>query len=164
LVDEGRINRIGVRPFRATITNHIANTRAIDRWKRLRARLEAADAAEREQIRERQERERAAEQHQSDKEAVFAVAADSVVVDKPSTDRVPERAASAVNWGRQTGPEPQPTSPEAQSIQRFTDTQSRVREVNREVKAMMPRLLKIADERDLVFELISRGYTVCRGR
>jgi hypothetical protein len=32
------------------------------------------------------------------------------------------------------------------------------------VKAEMPKLLKIADERDLVLELVNRGYTVAKNR
>lgn len=164
LVDEGRLNRISVRPFRATILEHKDNKRAIDRWKRLRARVEEADAREREQIRERQGAEQITDQRQTDRAAALALVGDTVVAESPPPSPSPEartfeRPAIARSWDRQMGTGQQ-QDPDAVKVERFNEAQSRVREVNREVKALMPKLLKIADERDLVFELISRGYTV----
>jgi hypothetical protein len=166
LVDEGRIDRIGVRPFRVSITDHKENKRAITSYQRLLAKKEQHEAEERDRIRERQGEERVAEQRTSDRETVLAAASDTVVDDRPPPSKAPEtrtfdRPAIAGAWERQTGTGPQ-QDPDALKVERFNDAQARVREVNREVKALMPKLLKIADERDLVFELISRGYTVKR--
>lgn len=166
LVDDGRINRISVRPFRATLTTHKDNQRAIESFKRLRDRIERANEHEREQIRERQEQERVTEQRVADKSAVFAAAGDTVVDTLPVQTTVAplERPAIAKNWDRQMGLAPHSQTADGQKLDAFDDAQARLRAVNKEVKSMMPRLLKIADERDLVFELVSRGYRVDKVR
>lgn len=165
LVDEGRLSRIGARPFRVTITEHKENQKAIDRFKRIRERLERADEAERQRIRNEQEHLRESEQRAEDSTAALnLVGDDTVVADRSKTEvevtpfRMSEVGKVARNWGRQSHSEAMTP------IERFDDAQARVREVNREVKAMMPKLLKITDERDLVFELVSRGYRVDKVR
>lgn len=163
LVDQGRINKISSHPFRVTITDHPLNLKAIDRFKKIRERLERADENERKQIRERQEREAAEEQRATDHNAALALVgqphSDTVVADTPAPVKVFERPAIARSWERQMDP-----NSETDRLTEFTNAHTRVREINKEVKALMPKLLRIADERDLVFELLSRGYRVDKVR
>jgi hypothetical protein len=159
LVDEGRLNKISSRPFRVTITEHPANKKAIDRFKRFRERMERADEAERQRIREEQEHNAVAEQRQSDRDAVFASADDTMVVeDRPAP--APERPAIPLeNRG-----EHQTIAPLVAKAARYVDTNDQHRVALRELKTEMGRLIKLADERDLVFELVGRGYTVSKTR
>jgi hypothetical protein len=162
LVDEGRLNKISPRPFRVTITDHKDNQKAIDRFKRIRERLERADALERDRIREEQGQLRETEQRETDRSAALALVAEAPAPASSDTVVV-ERPAIARNWDRQLQP-PAAKHETEDRLDQFTDAHARVREINKEVKAMMPKLLKITDERDLVFELVSRGYRVDKVR
>jgi hypothetical protein len=146
LIDEGRLNRISVRPFRATITDHPKNTSAIGRYKRLLAKKEAFEAAERERIRAEQASNAEASQRAEDKEAVFAAISDSVDVQKAPA-LAEERPAI-------------PLAPLVKVADRYVGASDQYRAAQRALKTEMPRLIKFADERDLVFELLNRGYTV----
>jgi hypothetical protein len=149
LIDDGRLNKISSNPFRATITDHPKNKSAIERFKRLRQRIEDANEREREQIRQRQAEDAQTEQLQQDRAAVFAAA--------PTVEALP--APVAGNNGA-----PVVAAPEVQAIDRLARTRGDYLHAQKAVKSEMPKLLKIADERDLVFELISRGYTITKVR
>lgn len=147
LVDQGRLDKISSRPFRATITPNPKNASAIDRFKRIRERIAQSEAEERDRVRAEQDEQRQREQTLENRNAALslsepAVLSETVTAEVVHDDRV------------------QPDD----RLFKFTDAHARVREVNREVKALMPKLLRVADERDLVFELLTRGYRVDKVR
>lgn len=163
LVEEGRLNKISSRPFRVTITSHPKNASAINRFKRLRQKQEEHDEQERQRIREEQERNATAEQMQNDKAAVFAAASETMVAEnenapaeKPAIPLNQEKTESRA-WDRQL-------SSLVQSADRYVTASDQYRAAQRALKSEMPRLIKFADERDLVFELVGRGYTVSKNR
>jgi hypothetical protein len=164
LVDAGRIDRISVRPFRATINmHHPANVKAIERYKRLLAKKEEHEENERQRIRNEQDHVRASEQLTSDREAIFEVAgAGTVVADRAEAEvrHAPETRSFMASDNRPPAPM---QDPDVAKVHRFNEAHSEVRAANRDIRQLMPRLLKIADERDLVMELINRGYTVKKG-
>lgn len=166
LIDDGRLNKISGRPFRATIVeDHPKNRSAIMRFKRIREKIEQAEEAERNRIREEQAQLVRADQREADKQALFSAVEPAQVRDEVTAEvKTMERPAIATAWEEQTDTRQRPLSPEAQTVQRYSDAETRRREVTREVKQMMPKLLKVADERDLVYELVTRGYTVSRQR
>jgi hypothetical protein len=151
LVEEGRLNKISSHPFRATITDVPANKSAISRFKKLRERMDAADARERERIRENQEHERENEQRASDREAALALISD--VSEAPTVSSAPMPARRTVS-----------PDPIIAAVDSYSRNRSDYYAAQKAVKAEMPKLLKIADERDIVFELVSRGYTVAKNR
>jgi hypothetical protein len=158
LVDDGRLDRISSRPFRTTITEHPKNKSAIDRWKRLRAIKERDEEAERDRIREEQARTAQTEQRERDRATVLEAAVDQVAA--PS-----QRPPSEMEiWERQTGRTPTKPDPLIGAIDSYATKRSDYYAAQRAVKAEMPKLLKIADERDLVLELVNRGYTVAKNR
>jgi hypothetical protein len=150
LVDEGRLNKISSKPFRVTISSHPKNASAIERFKRLLAKKEQVEAEERDRIRAEQEQTREVEQREADRQALFSATA---VSDNANAEvAVKER--------------PAPSTQDAiiPATERFLNAGREYRAASRDLKMDMPRLLKIADERDLVYELVSRGYTVARTR
>jgi hypothetical protein len=160
LVDEGRLDRITVRPFRGRIIeSNKQNQKAIDRFKRLREKMDEHHAEERDRIREEQERLARADQREKDRTAALALVETKPEVESiPSSFNVSERPAIARNWERQMHPETMTT------MERYDQAQADLKSVNKEIRMMMPRLLKVADERDLVLELVNRGYRVDKVR
>jgi len=150
LIDDGRFNKISSRPFRVTIADHPMNKSAISRWKRIRDQIERDEAAERDRIRQEQDKAAQGEQLQQDKQALF-----SAMTTEPGHPLVPASLS----------PQPQQALDFAgPAVERFNDTRKAMREAQSGVKAAMPQLLKLADERDLVFEVVQRGYSVQRAR
>lgn len=156
LIDDGRLSKISGRPFRATITEHPKNTKAIDRFKRLLVYKEEMEAKERERIREKQAQEADADQRNNDKNALFENTS------PPPADRettlVPQLVAVRER------PVVQEADNTKDRLDRFVDAHAQVRAIDRDVRELMPKLLKVASERDMVYELVLRGYTVTKGR
>lgn len=144
LVDQRRLHKISVRPFRATIKDHPQNTTAIDRFKHIRERVETLHAEERERIREGPAASADVAEVAQDKEAVFA--------------SMPPRTAPSST----TVPQPQPCA--APVVEKYTVARAALVAAQKEVKAAMPQMLKIAESRDLVHELVERGYIVSKQR
>jgi hypothetical protein len=113
--------------------------------------MDAADARERERIRENQEHERENEQRASDREAALALISD--VSEAPTVSSAPMPARRTVS-----------PDPIIAAVDSYSRNRSDYYAAQKAVKAEMPKLLKIADERDIVFELVSRGYTVAKNR
>lgn len=169
LVDAGRLNRISTRPFRATITEHKDNRKAIDRFKQIRARIEQAEAAERDRIRARQEEDRRTEDHNAVLEAM--------TIPEPAPTRTVDYEAERNNAAVPTPAIPLPAVVEQthegtrdtlephveDTVEKFTRSRAETRDATRALKPAMPQLIKIAETRDLMFELIERGYHVSKG-
>lgn len=157
LVDEGRINRIGERPFRATITDHKDNTKAISRFISLRGRKEALEAEERDRIRERQEEERRSEQLRTDH---------AKVLDAAKAELVPvQEAYSEVSAPERSLPTPveRPAMfADATAFGSYDAARKQLRDEGRRLKPLMPSVIKLAETRDLMLELIERGYQVSK--
>jgi hypothetical protein len=163
LIDEGRLNKIASNPFRATITDHKDNKRAIERFQRIRKLREQEEERERDQIRERQAQEAETGQRADDKQALLETVTDTAVAEDrsppPSPTPAPERPLTYLE--KHMGPQVAPLIGKAD---RYVTASEQYRTAQRELKTEMPRLIKFADERDLVFELVSRGYTVSKAR
>lgn len=154
LVNDGRLNKISSKPFRVTITDHPKNTKAIERFKRLLAKKEEFEAQERERIRAEQEKSRTDEERERDRQALFSAV-------EPAPAQRDENRGEVVVMERP--PVPVETALRS-NVDRFLGTSAEYRAASRDLKKDLPKLLKIADERDLVYELVSRGYTVSRQR
>lgn len=161
LVDEGRLHKISARPFRATINDdHVQNKKAINSWKRLLAAREEAEEQERQRIREQQ----AKHFQQEDRTAVFeAVEAEQVPASRvhdarPTEPRTPAPLPSQA-WRE---PTPQAINGEVDTVFRFNQARTELRDAQKAIKAAMPQMIKVAETRDLLSEIIERGYVVSK--
>ena len=166
LVDEGRLDKISSQPFRATITmSHPKNRSAIQRFQRLIEKQEQAEAEERQGIRERQETDRILASRQE----VFAAASaelrevPAIGIDNaraptraPGPDQEPHRQQliSVV--------EPQRNGENIDTILRFNEARASLRDAEKVIRQAMPQMIKVAATRDLLNELVERGYVVSR--
>lgn len=170
LVDSGRLNKISSLPFRASINmDNRDNQKAIERFKRIRKQIDAHDAEERERIRAKQEYERKQAEQEEARQAVFAAAeaetaaatpavvATQDVEPRPRTTEPLTRTAIASFTGRTEQP---PANDD--SIFRFERARSELRDAQKAVKQAMPAMIKVAETRDLVHELLERGYVVSK--
>jgi Mn-dependent DtxR family transcriptional regulator len=156
LIDDGRVNKISSMPFRVTLTDHPANRRAIESFKRLRAAKETFEAQERDRIRARQTEEAAITQLEQDKQALFT-AADTQLMEKPATVPTMEQP-----YGKtEQEPVARTTDPHA-AVARFLAARQETTLANKDLKRVMPQLVKVADTRDLMVELIERGDVVSK--
>jgi hypothetical protein len=172
LVDEGRINKISPRPFRCTINeNHPLNKRAINGFKKLLAAREEAEEAERQRIREQQ----AAWKQQEDRTAVFeAVEAEQVPASRVHDARPTERPAplpsvafaprtNAAAVVQRTANDVTPVNGEpGDTIFRFNEARAELRDAQKAIKTAMPQMIKVAETRDLLTEIVERGYVVSK--
>jgi hypothetical protein len=171
LIDEGRLNKISSRPFRVTITEHPANTKAIERFKRVLVARENAEEQERQRIRERQETDRQREQHEADRQAVFAAAEAEVTAETPPaavlqdarpTVPTPLPSRAFAPRAEVTRREPQVNDDHGDRVSRYVDARRDLQAAQREIKTAMPQMIKVAETRDLVHELLERGYVVSK--
>lgn len=174
LVDQGRLDKISGRPFRVTITDHPANTKAIEHFKGIRRKMDEHDEQERDRIRQDQERLRRADEREQSRQAVFAAMEDAAAGPSP-TATVLQDERPTVNNSRPLlltkkveAPVVEPhvetpvESTHEDAVERFTRTRTEARDASKAVKAAMPQMLKVADTRDLVYELVERGYVVSK--
>lgn len=160
LVDEGRIHKISSRPFRATINDdHHLNKKAINSWKRLLEAREKAEEEERQRIRERQ----ATERQQEDRAAVFeAVEAEQVPAAAIHDARPEPRTTAPLPSQAWREPTPQAINGEVDTVFRFNQARTELRDAQKAIKAAMPQMIKVAETRDLLSEIIERGYVVSK--
>jgi hypothetical protein len=166
LVDEGRLDKISSQPFRATINmSHPKNRSAIHRFQRLLEKQEQAEADERQDIRERQETERIL----ANRQEVFA-AASAELEDGPAIrihdhgPRTPAPGPDREAGGQQLIPrsEAQRNGETIDSILRFNEARTSLRDAEKVIRQAMPQMIKVAATRDLLNELVERGYVVSR--
>lgn len=156
LVDDGRINKISSTPFRVTLTDHPTNKRAIESFKRLRAAKETFEAQERDRIRARQAEEATTAQLEQDKQALFTTH-DAQVMEKPAT--VPP---AEMPYGKERELTSQTNTDPYAAVARFLAARQETTLANKDLKRVMPQLVKVADTRDLMVELVERGYVVSK--
>lgn len=146
LVAEGRLHKISPRPFRCMIIDsHPKNKDAIRRFERILARVESEHAAERDGIRAEQARNGATEQAESDTNAALEM------VDAAKADVVPAPTVPVVTLPtRNFDPEP------------YRAARAVLVDRQKEIKSMLPVWVKLAETRDLLCELVERGYAVSR--
>jgi hypothetical protein len=169
LVNEGRINKISSHPFRVTVTGHKDNTKAVQRFLKIRDLKEKAEAEERDRIRATQEAERVTETREADRQALFAAPADASEQDPlgatGATTTLPpqETKRSVARIEAEAYEEPPADVMDAfrEAVAALPKAVTKRFNVKFEVqKPAMPQLIKTADTRDLVLELIERGYSI----
>lgn len=171
LEQEGRLEIVGVRPLKVVINrDHPKNKAAINRFMKLLERAEALEAAAAPQP------VTVEEEHQ----AIVAREAETATADQVETDHLSEQefhdwAAEKEepsletmlhNWGEAPPAQDTVRTMEehqlSRSITRATEAQRTLDRENTVIGSAMPQLLKIADTRDLLSELVERGYVVSK--
>lgn len=153
LYDDKRIDIIATNPLRITVLDHAKNTNAIERFKRLSKMREEHEEREREQIRERQAQDKAAEEAMAEQERRNAVSAELL---GNTLNEAPPKADFEMP---QTRPANDPVS---DAVVGYTRAARASEEMEPYIKAVMHRLLPLAESRDMVAELVERGYTVTK--
>jgi hypothetical protein len=158
LVDDGRVDKISSMPFRVSITDHKDNQRAIASFQRLRAMKEQFEDGEREKIRAEQDRLKRADEREANKTELYA-AHNTQVTERPTeTIMAPTTTTPAPGFATRVRPE----NPTTEPIGRFLAARQEATLADRDIKSVMPQLIKVADTRDLMFELVTRGYVVSK--
>lgn len=164
LVDDDRVELISTNPLRIRLLDHPKNTAAIERYKRLLAAKEKHEESEREQIRNRQQHEAKEAKKTADREAVL---------NEPLSDEERETAAKRIIEAQRNGRDIPTATTETTTMTTTPATPDVVDRVNSYartamdltqeetlMRAVMPELLPLADDRDLVMEMLKRGYAV----
>ena len=166
LVGEGRLDKISSRPFRATINmNDPKNKAAIHRFQRLLEKQEQAEAEERQRILERQNTDRILKQRQEMSAAVTPETQKSSAA--RSRDASPSTAALWHHHGTGGGQLAQAIEAErngenVDTICRFNEARISLRDAEKLIRQAMPQMIKVAATRDLLNELVERGYVVSK--
>jgi hypothetical protein len=154
------------RPFRATINmNDPKNKAAIHRFQRLLEKQEQAEAEERQRILERQNTDRILKQRQEMSAAVTPETQKSSAA--RSRDASPSTAALWHHHGTGGGQLAQAIEAEGNgenvdTICRFNEARISLRDAEKLIRQAMPQMIKVAATRDLLNELVERGYVVSK--